>query len=144
MCSSDLHHYALPGFHVFILEGHEESEQDPALRAHFDLQWMQAIPGLDPTGTLSFTLPIEQPKGGASMAIWPARYQEAVRLNFSAGSYASTHRPQTLTYQCGRIVVHDGFVLHAIGNAPEPTPKGYRITLQGHGVRLPEGWMLYW
>jgi len=35
-------------------------------------------------------------------------------------------------------------ILHAIGRAFSPTPKGFRITLQGHGVKLPAGWMLYW
>ena len=105
---------------------------------------MHAITGVDPPGTLSFTLPIEQPSGGASMAIWHIRYNEAVQLDLSVSEYASKHPSQTVTYARGRIVVHDGFVLHAIGKASIDAPKGFRITLQGHGVRLPQGWMLYW
>jgi hypothetical protein len=137
-------HYALPGFHVFILKGGDQSNDDVARRAHFDLQWMHAIPGHRPQGTLSFTLSIEQPSGGASMAIWPARYKDAVRLGFGARDYAAAHPWQRVTYERGRIVIHDGYVLHAIGPAGVPTPKGYRITLQGHGVRTSTGWMLYW
>ncbi len=133
---------ALPGFHVFVTQGGEPARDEVAQRAHFDMQWEHAIPGRVPQGTLSFTLPIEIPKGGASMAVWPARYQDAVRLGFSARSYAATHPCRLVEYEPGRIVVHDGWVLHAIG--PSPGPRGYRITLQGHGVRTPDGWMLYW
>jgi hypothetical protein len=105
---------------------------------------MYLFPDRIPSGTLSFTLPIEEPSGGASMAIWPARYQDLARLKLSAVDYASSRPPQTLTYARGRIVVHDGLILHAIGRAAVPTPEGYRITLQGHGVRSPEGWTLFW
>jgi len=63
--------YALPGFHIFLLRGGDRSNDDVAQRAHFDLQWMHAMPGQEPQGTLSFTLPIEQPSGGACMAVWP-------------------------------------------------------------------------
>jgi hypothetical protein len=136
--------YALPGFHVFEQKGEDRSRENVAARAHFDLQWMHLFPGWIPPRTLSFTLPIEEPSGGASMAVWPARYEEVVRFNLSAVDCASSRPQQTLTYARGRIVVHDGLVLHAIGRASVPTPVGYRITLQGHGVRSPEGWTVYW
>src|SRR5262245_54414842 len=104
---------------------------------------MHAIPGVEPSGTLSFTLPVEEPSGGASMAIWHVRYKDAVRLGFTAREYATKHPWQTVRHARGRIVVRDGFVLHAIGRSAVDAPRGYRITLQGHGVRLPEGWMRY-
>ncbi len=72
--------YALPGFHIFISRGGDRSRDDVASRAHFDMRWMHAIPGHVPQGTLSFTLPIEQPSGGACLAVWPARYKDALRL----------------------------------------------------------------
>jgi len=137
-------HYALPGFHIFVLKGGDRSRDDVASRAHFDMQWMHAIPGHMPQGTLSFTVPIEQPSGGACLAVWPGRYQDAVRLGFAARDYAKRHPWQRLSYERGRIVVHDGYILHAIGPAADLAPRGYRITLQGHGVRMPQGWMLYW
>ncbi len=136
--------YALPGFHIFLMSGEDRSLDNPAARAHFDLQWRKAAHNQLPTGTLSFTLPIEEPSGGASMAIWHVRYQEAVQLGFSAIDYASAHPWQTLIYTQGRMVVHDGHVLHAIGPSSSAAPKGRRITLQGHGMRLREGWLLYW
>jgi hypothetical protein len=34
--------------------------------------------------------------------------------------------------------------LHAIGKSTVKAPTGLRITLQGHGVRLDDGWLLYW
>jgi hypothetical protein len=135
------HRYALPGFHIFVLNGGDRSQDNVAARAHFDLQYMHAIPEQAPQGTLSFTLPIEEPSGGASMEIWHARYEDAVRLGFSALEYASTHDPQSVAYVRGRIVVHDGFILHAVGRAATDA-KGFRISLQGHGVRSALGWLL--
>jgi hypothetical protein len=138
------HTYALPGFHVFVMSGADRSGDRPANRAHFDLQFMHAIPGIEPKGTLSFTLPVNLPTGGSSMEIWPARYQDAIRRKFTALEYAAEHPSQTVEYVPGRIVVHDGMVLHAIGGSSTTRPSGYRITLQGHGVKMPEGWLLYW
>ena len=108
------------------------------------MQWMQAIPGHEPQATLSFTLPIEQPSGGACLAVWPARYGDAVRLGLAACDYAARHPWQRVVYERGRIVIHDGRILHAIGPPADPASHGYRITLQGHGVRMPTGWILYW
>ena len=136
-------YYALPGFHIFIMDGSDRRLDKSALRAHFDLQWMN-ITSKTPNGALSFTLPLELPTGGSSMHIWQARYLDAVRLGVGAAEYASNHDPQIVPYEMGRMVVHDGLVLHAIGGSSLATPKGYRITLQGHGVRRPAGWMLYW
>jgi hypothetical protein len=106
---------AVPGFHVFVLRGEDRRNDNPAQRAHFDLQWQLAYPGARPEGTLSFTLPIATPNGGAGLAYVP-----------------------------GRMVLHDGLMLHAIGAAPAARATGHRITLQGHGVRLDGRWRLYW
>jgi hypothetical protein len=136
--------YALPGFHIFVFDGSDRSGDDPAPRAHFDLQWMHAIPGRTPSETLSFTLLIEEPSGGASLAVWGARCEDVVKLGVTSIEYASIRPPETVTYARGGIVIHDGLILHAIGSPSVSSPKGYRITLQGHGVRLPQGWLLYW
>jgi hypothetical protein len=137
-------HLALPGFHVFTSQHADLGREDIAPRAHFDMQWMHATTDHEPQATLSFTLPIEQPSGGACLAVWPVRYVDAVRFGYSACDYAARNPWQRVAYEPGRIVVHDGHVLHAIGPAADPAPRGYRITLQGHGVRMPDGWMLYW
>jgi len=135
---------ALPGFHIFVMRGEDRSLDQPSRRAHFDLQWMQAVPTRAPAAAVSLTLPIEVPSGGASMEIWHVRYKEAIQLGLSGPEYAMSYPSQTIGYVPGRAVVHDGLILHAIGRAFTAAPTGYRITLQGHGVRLPEGWLLYW
>jgi hypothetical protein len=116
--------YALPGFHIFLLTGIDASRDNVAARAHFDLQWIDVFPGCVPEATLSFTLPIETPSGGASMALWPIRYKDAVRLPLSAYDHASRHSEETVTYTPGHIVVHDGLTLHAIGRPVVSGPKG--------------------
>jgi hypothetical protein len=136
--------YAVPGFHVFRLDGGDRGRDEPSERAHFDLQWKHLDLPQAPQRTISFTLPIEVPTGGASMHVWHVRYGDALKLGFSARAYATKQRSQVVTYDPGRIVVHDGFILHAIGNASITRPLGHRITLQGHGMRLSEGWLLYW
>lgn len=134
---------ALPGFHIFVFSGDDQSSDRPATRAHFDLQWMHAMPGPPPEETLSFTLLVEEPSGGSSMEIWPA-HKNAVRANFNALQYAAAQPSTTLRYSRGYMVVHDGLLLHAIGRASIAAPKGTRITLQGHGARTSEGWKFYW
>jgi hypothetical protein len=135
--------FALPGFHIFGFQGVDQSGDKPSSRAHFDLQWMHLMPGCQPDATLSFTLLVEEPSGGSSMEIWPA-HCNAARADFDALRYASTYPSQTLWYTRGRMVVHDGLLLHAIGRASIVAPKGHRITFQGHGARLSNHWKLYW
>jgi len=134
---------ALPGFHIFKYDGADLSGDRPSSRAHFDLQWMHALPGERPAETLSFTLPIQEPPGGCSLEIWPV-HSGAIPSGFDALKYAASHPSQTLRYTHGRVVVHDGLLLHAIGHALAPAPEGYRITFQGHGAKVSGGWKLYW
>jgi hypothetical protein len=135
---------AVPGFHVFVLRGEDRGEDSPAPRAHFDLQWQHAFPGTHPTGTLSFTLAIEAPSGGSGMAVWPLRYADPACLDSDIRAQALRQPPLVVRYEPGRLVLHDGLVLHAIGAVGARRAAGYRITLQGHGVRLGREWHLYW
>jgi hypothetical protein len=107
------------------------------------MQWMHAMPGCRPDETLSFTLPVEEPSGGCSLAIWPVHH-DAVKPDFDALTHAANTPAQTLRYTRGHMVVHDGLLLHAIGAASVAAPKGYRITFQGHGVKVSGNWKLYW
>jgi hypothetical protein len=134
---------ALPGFHIFLFDGGDKTNDEPSSRAHFDMQWMHAMPRCRPTETLSFTLPIEEPSGGCSLAIWPMHF-DAAHPGFDALKYAARTPSQTLPYTRGHMVVHDGLLLHAIGRASIATPQGYRITFQGHGAKVYENWKLYW
>ena len=132
---------AVPGFHVFVLRGEDRSKDNPAQRAHFDLQWRLAYPGFNPEGTLSFTLTVATPTGGAGLAMWPLRWNE---LNRDAHSRVLEQPPQVAPYALGRLVLHDGLMLHAIGAAGTARATGHRITLQGHGIRWGGRWWLYW
>ena len=133
---------AAPGFHIFEYDGAERGRDDPAPRAHFDLQWQHAYPGRTARGTLSFTLLIEAPSGGASMAVWNLRYGDALAEN--SREQATRQKPQCVSYAPGWMVIHDGLILHAIGAASPGRMTGRRITLQGHGIRFDHGWLLYW
>ena len=132
---------AVPGFHVFLLRGEDRSKDNPARRAHFDLQWRLAYPGVNPEATLSFTLAIAMPTGGAGLAIWPLRWDE---LNRDAHSRVLEQPPQVAPYALGQMVLHDGLMLHAIGAARATRATGLRITLQGHAIRWGGRWRLYW
>jgi hypothetical protein len=134
---------ALPGFHIFVHEGADQSNDRPSSRAHFDMQWIHAMPGRRPEETLSFTLPIEEPMGGSSLEIWPI-HADAIQPGLDIRKYAANRPSQTLRYERGRMVVHDGLLLHAIGCASIATPKGYRITFQGHGAKVSGSWKFYW
>jgi hypothetical protein len=135
---------AVPGFHVFVLSGEDRSNDNPAQRAHFDLQWQLAYPGVRPEATLSFTLAIATPIGGAGIALWPLRRDRPGQFVGAAWSRALELAPEIVPYAPGRLVLHDGLMLHAIGAAETARPTGRRITLQGHGVRLNGRWRLYW
>ena len=135
---------ACPGFHIFLANGEERRYEDVATSAHFDLQGSQIIPDAETLPTLTFTVPIELPIGGASLETWPINLQSLRRLNVSTQHFTSKYQSQMIEYHCGRAVLHDGLILHALGRAPGGKACGMRITLQGHSVRLPQGWMIYW
>ncbi len=135
---------ALPGFHIFYFDGSEVDDDLVAGRAHFDLQFGCVFPELRPEATLSFTLPLGLPSGGAGLAVWPIRYEEALRCGLSVRDLAVQSRCERVPYATGRIVLHDGFLLHAIGASSDSAPDGQRITLQGHGVRRQGRWTIYW
>ena len=150
---------ALPGFHIFQISGNrsagppntkgiESFDSTAAKRAHFDLQFLKAVPDWTLEATLSFTVPLAQPSGGAGLAVWPFRYEEAVRQNLSGQRFAAQNAYEQVSYELGRMVLHDGFILHAIlrgiVHSGDLAHKGQRITLQGHGIRTNGRWTIYW
>jgi hypothetical protein len=135
---------ALPGFHIFQFDGSEVADEMLAERAHFDLQFLLAVPQWTPEATLSFTLPLGLPSGGGSLAVWPVRHEEILGYDQPVRDIAAQSRCEIIDYEIGRMVLHDGFLLHAIGAPAHSTPYGQRITLQGHGVRRQGRWTIYW
>lgn len=104
----------LPGFHIFEIDGDEWANNGLPELAHFDLQFHYLGTELTLEATLSFTLPLELPSGGAGFAVWELDEADATRRNLSAAVF-------------GRA-----------------TASGRRITLQGHGVRRAGRWTIYW
>jgi hypothetical protein len=135
---------ALPGFHVFEFGGRYRDPLQIVERAHFDLQWTLLRPADLAPQTMSFTVPIELPSGGGAMQLWNARYRELVCADVAAREYAGAHSSRRLAYGVGHAVLHDGLILHAIGESLTNRPCGERITLQGHLMREGDAWVMYW
>lgn len=142
-------HLALPGFHIFEFDGAQLEVGDPAERAHFDMQFARAIPGAIPEATISFTLPLKQPSGGAGLAIWPLRREVVLQqrrngARQSMRTFARQNPCERVKYTIGQMIMFDGFLLHAIDSPQVSAPQGQRITLQGHGIRNDGRWTIYW
>lgn len=135
---------AVPGFHIFEFEQPGPKDDHASTRAHFDMQWMDAFPGVLPAATVSFTVAIEQPSSGAAMEVWPLRYGDLASLPVPVTEWAAGQPSRRLPYTDGGITVHDGNILHAIGGRRRAEPPGRRVTLQGHGAEVDGTWVLYW
>lgn len=108
---------ALPGFHIF--------PSDPKLLSvagnwHIDTPHLTLNLGHE--DTWAFTLPIQLPSGGGGME--------------SRESYHA--------YEVGQMILHKGNDLHRIANFKDYKPNEYRITLQGHIVRVEGKLVMFW
>jgi hypothetical protein len=135
----------VPGFHIFDLPAIPTTD---VASIHFDLQyqllnWNDGDPPPDCSSPISFTLPLRLPKRGGAMNVWDLTY-EAVAGEQNIMDYAKTHRPMRHSYTLGQLVIHSGHFLHQIAGVPEVEAGDQRITLQGHGLRRGERWLLYW
>jgi hypothetical protein len=70
--------------------------------------------------------------------VWHLHHEEA---EARAGAL-EVRRPMRVDYTPGRMVVHHGHTLHAIGRSPVPQ-VGPRIALQGDGSRTDRGEALW-
>ncbi|MEU6671985.1 hypothetical protein [Streptomyces sp. NPDC046727] len=141
-------HLALPGFHIWLEAAIFTRPQAPV---HFDLQY-QAFdwpPGTDTDQLLSFTLPLRVPAAGGGLNLWEATYQDFRRSLArgwveSAADLQRFHTKRYVPYTPGRLYVHSGHVLHQVAPSGSVQPGDERLTLQGHGVRCADHWLLYW
>ena len=112
---------ARPSFHIFI--------SDPFLLTHAGL-WHQDIPhttlGLDPIDPHSFTVAIKLPTGGAGI------------------DYIENELQKYMPYVEKGIINQDGKVLHRISSLKEYIPDEYRITMQGHLIRINGVLTMFW
>lgn len=136
----------VPGFHIFAAKpGLPMSAGTSAWAArggsiHFDFQYKdhvalwQSCRNVEWHHPLSFTLPLELPRGGGGLNIWPDVRSFEDHIDKA---------PQQVSYHCGELVWFSRPLLHQIAPAYLLTPWDRRITLQGHGLRCDGTWMLY-
>lgn len=138
---------ALPGFHVFEGEG---IAVEPRPSQHFDLQHRELpwpFPIAPVEQAMSFTLPIALPRDGGALDVWDITETEMLRLERLGRTFQSigtTMPARRHEYRVGRMTVQLTPILHRIAAVPARRPGDQRITLQGHGIRDADGWVLYW
>jgi len=112
---------AHPSFHIFV--------SSPFLLNHAGL-WHEDYPhltlGLGDVDPYTFTLAIKLPTGGGGM------------------DYIEDGVQKYLPYTEKEIIGHDGKVMHRIASLKQYVKGEYRITLQGHLIRLNGVLKLFW
>jgi hypothetical protein len=112
---------AHPSFHIFM--------SSPFLLTHAGL-WHQDKPhelfNLKSIDPYAFTVAIKLPSGGAGM------------------DYIEEGRQKHLPYVEKEIIGHDGSMLHRIAGLKEYIPNEYRITMQGHLIRINGVLTMFW
>ena len=112
---------AFPSFHIFM--------SSPFLLTHSGL-WHQDYPhitlGLGSKDPYTFTVAIKLPSGGAGL------------------DYVEDGQQRYLPYTEGEMIGHDGMVLHRIAGLKNYVKGEYRITLQGHLIRINGSLNIFW
>lgn len=121
--------FALPGFHIFLAQSLQQRFRD---NLHLDLQHTYLPFDAElTTPTLTFTLPLSLPAGGAGIEF-------CHRQGGDPRGVLSVER-----YHLGELLIHSGRALHRRAHLPA-SDQCMRITLQGHGLRVGSEWILYW
>ena len=113
---------AFPSFHIaescqeFVCKGGDWHQDHP----HITM-------GLGDTDPLTFTVAIKLPASGAGMDYLDKDGVE-----------------QSISYFEGGIIIHDGKTLHKIQPLKEYVPGEYRITFQGHLIRINGRLTMFW
>ncbi len=134
---------ALPGFHIFLAN---PAFENPVCSVHIDqpyknLDW-RAYEEVDPTRTISFTMAVSIPRSGAGLNMWPG-VDLAASPDKSARELTAGIEPVFHPYAPGRMVIHHGHTVHQIAPFKVLDEGDERITLQGHAIYSPHGWLAY-
>jgi hypothetical protein len=127
---------AVPGFHLFDFEVAGEYDgggwhvdaletQTPYLTAR----------RADIAAVVNFTVPFELPDGGSGMEL---------EADLPGSLRRGGGEAVTAPYRTGTMLFTESEVWHRIGSSRCHSPAQRRITVQGHGVRLDERWILFW
>jgi len=82
--------------------------------------------GLPENDPISFTATVRLPKDGGGL-----QYKEGDEEFY-------------LAYKVGEIVVHDGSIMHKIAPFKAFHEDDQRVTMQGHGVKIDDQYVLFW
>lgn len=142
---------ALPGFHVMLAD--EEflgAFADIHIDSQFDLIdeskcQLKKPASQNSKNTLSITIAIEKPKSGAGLNYWDLDKQTADKM--SSKEITETLALKNMNYaeyQLGEIMLHSGLVFHQIAAWKSMEQNDRRITMQAHGIKCGEEWIIYW
>lgn len=131
---------AHPGFHIF----HKATHSLPTM--HFDgqftyLKWPYQNVSRD--DVFSFTLPLELPKEGGGLNVWPIHCDQFAKLS-AQEKILMLNKKSYHPYQLGRLVFHQGLILHQIAHHQTLEENDMRLTLQGHGILADGKYRIYW
>lgn len=138
--------FTLPGFHIFRATAPGPVGLRHGGSIHVDGQHLQAGFDFRCDEVFSFTLPLCLPRGGGGLNFWPDAPAAEVgatlgwfdELAAPARHWLETSRRHH-AYEVGRLVLHGCSTPHQIAHLVPLTPDDLRLTLQGHGVRTPDG-----
>jgi len=136
--------FGLPGFNIYRTTGGLNQTGN----IHCDRQYSLIAdwPLVDFSETVSFTLSVALPRSGGGLNYWDLRFGDVPRLDDPAErrEFFERCRPRYQAYTEGRMVIQHGEFYHQLARTIDPGDDDERITLQGHGVRSGDGWLLYW
>jgi len=126
----------LPSFHIFDqqcngIEGHPHIDE-PFTRIN--------LGSLDWSDPFSFTIPVELPAGGGGIDFWWGCTDAEVEKYMAGGEVP---KPTYHPYTVGALYMHDGMTPHRIANPCDMVAGEHRITLQGHGIHVEGGALVY-
>ncbi|MCE5317321.1 MAG: hypothetical protein LLG04_08155 [Parachlamydia sp.] len=136
--------FALPGFHIFLASKvfYEKGGSN-----HFDMQYQKIkwpYADIDYDNPISFTCPVALPMAGAGLQYWDITQDMVEKMSGTEFAKARAVEPHYLGYSLGKLVLHQGLLLHQIAPTKEINPGDARITLQGHGLLCDGALRLYW
>lgn len=137
--------FALPGFHIFQ---YSKFFNYPVASCHFDLQFKEMFwkeRNIDYQHPLSFTLSIKLPSGGGGLNYWDIFYDQVKDIsNLELDELRKESEMHYIAYEEGKMVVHQGMMLHQIAPMKDMKIDDERITLQGHGLFCNNALRIYW
>jgi hypothetical protein len=138
---------ALPGFHIF--DGSELFSR-PVASVHRDFQFWRLEyahdENIDFKNTLSFTVSLQLPEGGAGLYMFDVPDVGLLQTILPRPLLTAVAQKTKIVYKTGYIVCHNGQTTHMIAPSPWKGNDSLRITLQGHGIYdwKKMKWYLYW